>query len=176
MANRISQLRKSINLSQVDLAKQMGVGQSTISNWESEKTSIDSEALTKLSKLLIASAGYILGIEDGPYNGLSEKQYRSMCEEKHDKAEAEAIIREYERDESALEDESFNDYRAQCIYDAWEDAGNPGYIESFVSAFFRWQSSCSPMPFISPKANLSYGEVFLWPQGRQNRQYSGYPF
>lgn len=131
MANRISQLRKSINLSQVDLAKQMGVGQSTISNWESEKTSIDSEALTKLSKLLIASAGYILGIEDGPYNGLSEKQYRSMCEEKHDKAEAEAIIREYERDESALEDESFNDYRTQCIYDAWEDAGNPGYIESF---------------------------------------------
>lgn len=131
MANRISQLRKSINLSQVDLAKQMGVGQSTISNWESEKTSIDSEALTKLSKLLIASAGYILGIEDGPYNGLSEKQYRSMCEEKHDKAQAEAIIREYERDESALEDESFNDYRTQCIYDAWEDAGNPGYIESF---------------------------------------------
>ena len=131
MANRISQLRKSINLSQVDLAKQMGVGQSTISNWESEKTSIDSEALTKLSKLLIASAGYILGIEDGPYNGLSEKQYRSMCEEKHDKADAEAIIREYERDESALEDESFNDYRTQCIYDAWEDAGNPGYIESF---------------------------------------------
>lgn len=131
MANRISQLRKSINLSQADLAKQMGVGQSTISNWESEKTSIDSEALTKLSKLLIASAGYILGIEDGPYNGLSEKQYRSMCEEKHDKAEAEAIIREYERDESALEDESFNDYRTQCIYDAWEDAGNPGYIESF---------------------------------------------
>lgn len=56
MANRISQLRKSMNLSQVDLAKQMGVGQSTISNWESEKTTIDSESLTKLSKLLIASA------------------------------------------------------------------------------------------------------------------------
>ena len=95
MANRISQLRKSMNLSQVDLAKQMGVGQSTISNWESEKTTINSESLTKLSKLLIASAGYILGIEDGPYNGLSEKQYRSMCEEKHDEAEADALINEY---------------------------------------------------------------------------------
>lgn len=131
MANRISQLRKSINLSQVDLAKQMGVGQSTISNWESEKTTIDSESLTKLSKLLIASAGYILGIEDGPYNGFSEEQYRNLCEERHDEAEAEALIREYEQDESALEDESFNDYRSQCIYEAWVDAGNPGYIESF---------------------------------------------
>ena len=131
MANRISQLRKSMNLSQVDLAKQMGVGQSTISNWESEKTTINSESLTKLSKLLIASAGYILGIEDGPYNGLSEKQYRSMCEEKHDEAEADALINEYERSESALEDESFNAYRSQCIYAEWQDAGHPGYIESF---------------------------------------------
>ena len=89
------------------------------------------EASSSLSKLLIASAGYILGIEDGPYNGLSEKQYRSMCEEKHDEAEADALINEYERSESALEDESFNDYRSQCIYEEWQDAGNPGYIESF---------------------------------------------
>ena len=36
MANRISQLRKSMNLSQVDLAKQMGVGQSTMSRGRNE--------------------------------------------------------------------------------------------------------------------------------------------
>ena len=52
-------------------------------------------------------------------------------EEKHDEAEADALINEYERSESALEDESFNDYRSQCIYEEWQDAGNPGYIESF---------------------------------------------
>ena len=87
MSNRISQLRKSMNLSQVDLAKQMGVGQSTISNWESEKASIDSDSLVKLSNLLIASVGYILGIEDGPYNGLSEEKYHLLCKEKHDEEE-----------------------------------------------------------------------------------------
>lgn len=131
MSNRISQLRKSMNLSQVDLAKQMGVGQSTISNWESEKASIDSDSLVKLSNLLIASIGYILGIEDGPYNGLSEEKYHLLCKEKHDEEETQAAIQEYEQQETAHEDAAFNDFRKQYIRDAWDKAGNPGFIESF---------------------------------------------
>lgn len=131
MSNRISQLRKAMNLSQVDLAKQMGVGQSTISNWESEKASIDSDSLVKLSNLLIASVGYILGIEDGPYNGLSEEKYHRMCKEKHDEEETQAAIQEYEQQETAREDAAFNDFRMQYIRDAWDKAGNPGFIESF---------------------------------------------
>ena len=159
MANRISQLRKSIGLSQVDLAKKMGVGQSTISNWESEKTTIDSESLTKLSKLLIASAGYILGIEDGPYNGLSEQQYQSMCEEKHDEAEAEAIINEYEREESAI---ALSASMRSGRMPETPDISNPLRLGSCaslspkksVSGSFRWLSSCSLTQFTSLRTNL----------------------
>ncbi|WP_438848354.1 LexA family protein [Anaerocaecibacter muris] len=61
MPIKLKELRKHKKLSQIDLAKYMNVQQSTISNWESEKTEIDNESLDKLAKYFGVSVDYILG-------------------------------------------------------------------------------------------------------------------
>ena len=64
MSNKLRELRKAKRLSQIDLAKYMNVQQSTISNWESERTEIDVESLTKLAKLFQVSLDVLLGHTD----------------------------------------------------------------------------------------------------------------
>lgn len=62
--NRLKELRKAKGLTQVELAKQIGIGQSGYSDWERGITKIDSESLTKLSALFSVSVGYLLGKDD----------------------------------------------------------------------------------------------------------------
>lgn len=62
--NRLKELRKEKGLTQVELAKQIGIGQSGYSDWERGITKIDSESLTKLSALFSVSVGYLLGKDD----------------------------------------------------------------------------------------------------------------
>ncbi len=66
MSNNLRELRKAQRLSQLDLAKYMNVQQSTISNWESERTEIDVESITKLAKLFHVSIDYLLGHTEVP--------------------------------------------------------------------------------------------------------------
>ena len=62
--NRLKELRKGKGLTQVELAKQIGIGQSGYSDWERGITRIDSESLAKLSALFSVSVGYILGEDE----------------------------------------------------------------------------------------------------------------
>lgn len=59
--NRIKQLRTSLEMKQIDLAKQLKVGQNTISNWETGRTEPDSESLQAMAKIFDTSIDYILG-------------------------------------------------------------------------------------------------------------------
>lgn len=59
--NRIKQLRTSLEMKQTDLAKQLKVGQNTISNWENGRTEPDSESLQSMAKIFNTSIDYILG-------------------------------------------------------------------------------------------------------------------
>lgn len=59
--NRIKQLRTGLEMKQSDLARQLNVGQNTISNWETGKTEPDTGSLQKMSAVFGVSIDYILG-------------------------------------------------------------------------------------------------------------------
>ena len=62
--NRLKELRKANGLTQVELAKQIGIGQSGYSDWERGVTKIDTETAAKLAALFSVSVGYLLGKDD----------------------------------------------------------------------------------------------------------------
>lgn len=64
--NHIKELRKSLNMKQIDLARKCGVGQGAVSTWETGEVIPKLDALETLSTLFGVSVGYILGLEDTP--------------------------------------------------------------------------------------------------------------
>ncbi len=61
---RIREIRLARKLSQVELAKIIGVTKQSVSNWENDNIQPSIEILVKLSKALSVSADYLLGIEN----------------------------------------------------------------------------------------------------------------
>lgn len=59
--NRIRSLRSELEMKQTDLARQLQVGQNTVSNWETGRTEPDSALLQKMSSIFNVSIDYILG-------------------------------------------------------------------------------------------------------------------
>lgn len=66
LGQRISEIRSSHGLSQVDLARQLNVAKQTVSNWENENIQPSIEMLVRLSKILNVSTDYLLGLDDTP--------------------------------------------------------------------------------------------------------------
>lgn len=61
MANRIKMVRKSMGLTQKELGKMLGVGQTTVSAWELGRNEPDYEYLRKIAKLMECSIEYLMG-------------------------------------------------------------------------------------------------------------------
>ena len=61
---RIKELREEKGLSQVQLAKEIGVAQRTISGYEIGAREPDIATIKKLCKFFDVSAGYLLELED----------------------------------------------------------------------------------------------------------------
>lgn len=65
VGNRIRALRRSLNLSQPQLAKLAGVGQSTISDLENDKKGTSADKLDSIAEVLSTSSKFLLtGIQD----------------------------------------------------------------------------------------------------------------
>ena len=64
MGNRIRELRKSNGLTMKQLGQQIGLAESTISQYETGKRSPDNETLLKLGEIFGVTVGYILGSEE----------------------------------------------------------------------------------------------------------------
>jgi len=64
--NNLKSLRKSKGMTQVEVAKYIGIGQSGYSDWERGVTKIDSSSLSKLAALFSVSTDYILGGDTKP--------------------------------------------------------------------------------------------------------------
>lgn len=60
---RIRTLRQSRNMSQVELAKALGVTKQSISNWENDNIQPSVEMLVKIAKVFSVSTDYLLGID-----------------------------------------------------------------------------------------------------------------
>lgn len=61
---RLKELREEKGLSQMQLAKEIGVKQQTISNYEAGEREPDIRTIKKLCKFFNVTAGYLLGIEE----------------------------------------------------------------------------------------------------------------
>lgn len=63
MGNRIRELRKAKRLTMKQLGEELGVAESTISQYETGKRQMDNETLLRLGEFFDVSVGYILGAE-----------------------------------------------------------------------------------------------------------------
>ena len=64
--NRLRELRKSRRMTQSDIAKLVGIGQSGYSFWENGRSKIDDASLKKLADFYGVTVDYLLGGEDTP--------------------------------------------------------------------------------------------------------------
>lgn len=63
-AERLKELRKQAHLTQVELSKRLGVGQSSYADWERGKKKPTQENLVKLSQVLNVTIDYLVGNSD----------------------------------------------------------------------------------------------------------------
>ncbi len=68
---RIRLLRQARNMSQVELAKRLGVTKQSVSNWENDNIQPSIEMLVKLAAIFSVSTDYMLGLESGEYLDVS---------------------------------------------------------------------------------------------------------
>ena len=61
---RLRALREENNLTQRQLAEQIGYGKSSISFWENDLKDPTSKVIIKLSKLFKVTSDYLLGLKD----------------------------------------------------------------------------------------------------------------
>lgn len=60
--NRIRDLREDLDLRQIDVAKETGIDQKTLSNYETGKTNPDSYSIIKLAEFFQVTTDYLLGV------------------------------------------------------------------------------------------------------------------
>lgn len=73
----IKQLRLARNISQVDLAKTLGVSKQSVSNWENNYIQPSIDMLIRLSKYFKVSTDFLLGLNECKYieiSGLTDTQ------------------------------------------------------------------------------------------------------
>lgn len=60
---QIKKLRTSMGISQVDLAKQLGVTKQSVSNWENDNIQPSIDMLVRIALFFNVSTDYMLGLE-----------------------------------------------------------------------------------------------------------------
>ena len=66
LGNRIREMRKMQRLSQEELAYRLGTNRVSLSQWENDKVTPDTDNLTKIAMALGTGVGYLLGETDNP--------------------------------------------------------------------------------------------------------------
>lgn len=77
MSEKIRQLRRNFNFSQVDLAAKLGVTKQCVSNWENDNILPSIDMLVKLAKFFNVSTDYLLGLSSSnviDVSGLSDTE------------------------------------------------------------------------------------------------------
>lgn len=66
IGSRIKTRRKQLHITQKELGSAIGKGESTISEWESEKRSPDVDLICDIARILHTSPAYLMGWSDNP--------------------------------------------------------------------------------------------------------------
>ena len=64
LSQRIHELRTAKNISQVELAKALGVTKQSVSNWENDNIQPSIEILIKLARFFGVTTDYLLALDD----------------------------------------------------------------------------------------------------------------
>ncbi len=72
LSARIKEIRTAKKLSQVDLAKLLGVTKQSVSNWENDNIQPSVEMLLKISEALNVTTDYLLGRSDRRYLDITD--------------------------------------------------------------------------------------------------------
>lgn len=81
LGNRIQELRKARNMSQVDLAKALNVTKQSVSNWENSNIQPSIDMLVRIAAYFSVSTDYLLGLETRRYleiTGLNPPQIQHI--------------------------------------------------------------------------------------------------
>ncbi|MBQ3183699.1 MAG: helix-turn-helix transcriptional regulator [Clostridia bacterium] len=64
LSERIKELRTARNISQVELARMLGVTKQSVSNWENDNIQPSIDMLIKISKVFSVPSDYLLSLDD----------------------------------------------------------------------------------------------------------------
>lgn len=81
MQNRIREIRKQHGITMKQLGQELGLGESTISQYETGKRQPDNETLLKISEYFDVTVGYLLGVEGGDDTATAPQAPNSLDDE-----------------------------------------------------------------------------------------------
>lgn len=81
MQNRIREIRKKHDITMKQLGQELGLGESTISQYETGKRQPDNETLLKISEYFDVTVGYLLGVEGGTDTAIKPQELRTIDNE-----------------------------------------------------------------------------------------------
>ena len=133
--NRISALRHEYGMNQKELGDRLGVGQTTVSAWETGKNEPDNETLHKMAQLFRCSIGYLTGYEnDERTRGLTDAERRRYWEQEQE----ERWAKEAQQLENISADEDFAESIAR---QEWQNTCPNIFFEVFLI-----QQICENLP------------------------------
>lgn len=87
IGTRIKDTRKKAGLTQDELGAKLGIGKSSISEWESNKRSPDFDKLEEMAAILGVSFHYLVGWSDDPkYPPLEQTEFLYISHPSNDKS------------------------------------------------------------------------------------------
>ena len=113
-AVRLKELRKQAHLTQVELAKRLGIGQSSYADWERGKKKPTQENLVKIAQVLNVSVDYLVGNSEEKSDELDNIELLFRMNSKGLTDEEKAIFKKelidfMEERKKAFEQENYND-------------------------------------------------------------------
>lgn len=135
--NRIGDLRREQGLNQKELGDKLGVGQTTVSAWETGKNEPDYKSIRAMAELFEVSADYLLGFNDDHiHRGLSPAEYaakQSRLAEQHSEEQTRRTIdRELRNQElQGLTEEEIEELTEDAMWAEWRKSGLPVQFETY---------------------------------------------
>ena len=137
--NRIAELRREAGMNQRELGKELGVGQTTISAWETGRNEPDYASLHKMAQLFHASIDYLTGYApDNGRRGLTAKEMNDVVRAMR---EDEALRKQMEQEEMPDPDEENAEAEKAEEMQRWQESGQGTFYETFkIGELFEYLS------------------------------------
>lgn len=138
--NRIALLRKEFGFNQRELGIKLGVGQTTVSAWETGKNEPDNDSMHKMAQLFHCSIGYLMGYENNHQTrGQTQEQIIENLRQHQQEVELSKWEREEEYRRTGLTPEEIEEIVADSLYQEWQSNAPEMYFELYqISKRFEY--------------------------------------